>query len=84
VLDPARARNLGVFSSVEFPHQVVADGQVAGSWKREVGRASARVSVRWYATPTARHRAALTAEGLRLGRFLSLPCEVDHTVASGS
>ncbi len=34
VLDPARSRQLGVFSSEEHPHHVVIDGRVAGSWRR--------------------------------------------------
>ncbi len=78
VLEPARARNLGVLTSAEFPHQLVADGRVAGSWKREVGRASAQVSLRWYQPPAPRQRAALAAEAARFGRFLGLPCAIDH------
>ncbi len=76
VLDPARARNLGIFSAVEFPHQVVADGQVAGSWQRVVTATSARVTLRWHALPTARQQAAIAAEAARLGRFLGVPCAV--------
>ena len=80
VLEPERARNLGVFTSAEFPHQVVADGRVAGSWKREVGRASAQVSLRWYQPPAPRQRAALAAEAARFGQFVGVPCAIDHGV----
>jgi hypothetical protein len=78
VLDPARARNLGMFTSLEYPHQVVVEGRVAGSWKRSVTRASAQVSVRWYRAPAARQRAAVAAEAARFGRFLGLACGVHH------
>lgn len=78
VLEPARAGNLGVFTSAEFPHQVVADGRVAGSWRREVGRTSAQVSLRWHQPPAPRQRAALAAEAARFGQFLGLPCGIDH------
>ena len=86
VLEPALARNLGVFTSAEFPHQVVADGRVAGSWKRDWrrdgGRTSAQVSLRWYQRPDARQRAALAAEAARFGQFLGLPCAIDHDGAA--
>ncbi len=76
VIDPARARNLGVFTTAEFPHQLVADGRVAGSWKREVSRGSARVSLQWYAPPTPRQRAAIAAHAVRFGEFLGVTGEV--------
>lgn len=83
-LDPARTRNLGVFTTREFPHQVVADGRIAGSWQRDVTRAAAHVAVHWYAPPTTRQRAAITAAVARLGRFLNLPATVDHDAVPGA
>ncbi len=83
VLDPARARNLGIYTAVEFPHHLVVDGQVAGSWKRDVTAASARVTLRWHAPPTPRQRAALSAQAARFGRFLGVPCEVAHDGQGG-
>lgn len=78
VLDPARARNFGVFTSHEFPHQVVLHGRVAGSWRREVDAKRACVTLKLYAKPTATELRALTAEARRFGRFLGLPCDVRH------
>lgn len=77
VIDPARARNLGVFTSAEFPHQLVADGRVAGSWARNVATASVSVSVHWYRPPTASHRKGIAAAAARFGTFLGLPCDIE-------
>lgn len=78
VLDPARARNFGVFTSHEFPHQVVLHGRVAGSWRREVPPKHAAVTWKLHAKPTATELRALTAEARRFGRFLGVPCDVRH------
>jgi hypothetical protein len=78
VLDPARARNFGVFTSVEFPHQVVLHGRVAGSWRREVDATRATVTLKLYAKPTATELRALTAAARRFGRFQGRPCDVRH------
>ncbi len=78
VLDPARARNFGVFTSTEFPHQVVLHGRVAGSWRREVQAKRAGITLKLYAKPTATELRALTAETRRFGRFLGLPCDMRH------
>ena len=78
VLDPARSRNYGVFASTEYPHQVVLHGRVAGSWRREVGRDRAEVTVRAYARPTATEKRALAKAADRFGRFLGVPCILKH------
>lgn len=78
VLDPARARNFGTFSSQEYPHQLVLHGRIAGSWRREVGRDRACLTLRTYAKPTATETRALAAEAVRFGRFLGVPCDVRH------
>ena len=78
MLDPARARNFGVFTSAECPHQLVVDGRVAGSWAREVTRTSATVALRWHAPPAARHRTGLAREAKRFGRFHGVPCALRH------
>ena len=77
VIDPARARNLGVFTSVEYPHHVIADGRVAGSWRRHVTTQSAVVTVRSYARPSARQCEALAAQADRFGRFFGVPCTLE-------
>jgi hypothetical protein len=73
VLDPARARNLGMLTTLEYPHQVIVDGRVAGSWKRATTATSVDVIVKMYGELTASHRQALTRETERLGRFLERP-----------
>jgi len=78
VLDVARQRNFGVFTSAEFPHQLVLDGRVGGSWQRQVGTASATITARPYTRLSNAHQQALAAIGDRFGRFLGLPCVVRH------
>lgn len=77
VIDPQRARNLGMFTSLEFPHHIVLGGRVAGSWRRTIGPQAASVTLEFYARPTAKDRAALVAEAARYGRALGLPCGVE-------
>ena len=76
VLDPARARNYGVFTSREHPHQLVVDGRVAGSWRRTIGVTSLRVDVRSYARLSPGQKLDIVREGKRYGRFLAVPAEV--------
>lgn len=78
VLDPARARNFGVFTSREFPHQIVLHGRIAGSWRREIAPTCARLTFRFYAPPTATELRALRSQARRFGRFVGLPCDVRH------
>jgi len=76
VLDPSRARNFGVFTSAEYPHQIVLNGRVAGSWRREVSARGAAVTLRTYSRPSKAETTALAAEASRLGRFFGVPCAV--------
>lgn len=76
VLDPARSRNYGVFTSQEYPHQVVVDGRVAGSWRRTIDARALRVDVRSYERLTPVQTRDIIREGKRYGRFLALPAEV--------
>lgn len=75
-IDPERARNLGTFTSAEYPHQVVLHGRVAGSWRREIDRRGAGVRLQLYAAPATAERRALATAASRFGRFLGLPCTV--------
>ncbi len=77
VIDPQRARNLGIFTNVEYPHHVVLDGRVAGSWRRSVATASADVALRLYDTSSTRHQAALRMEATRFGRFFGVKGTLD-------
>ena len=76
VLDPERSRNFGVFTSNEFPHQVVLDGRVAGSWQRRIGAREAAIALELYARPTAAQRQALAAAAVRYGTALGMPCAI--------
>lgn len=76
VLDPERARNFGVFTSAEYPHQIVLHGRVAGSWRREVTAKEARLTLRTYAKASKAETKALGAEAARLGAFFGVPAVV--------
>jgi hypothetical protein len=75
-LDPARP-SLVLGPAMEYPHQVVLDGRVAGSWRRTMTKASARVALRLYARPSRPQAAALAAQANLLGTFLGVPCAID-------
>ena len=76
-VDPATPR-LALGPAMEYPHQVVLDGRVAGGWRRTMTKASAQVSLRPYATPTRPQSAALAAQARLLGTFLGLACTIDR------
>ena len=76
VIDPERARNLGVFTSREFLHQVVVDGRVAGSWRREITDTRVLVEAWPYSKLTRRDVEALDEQAARYGLFLKRPHEL--------
>jgi hypothetical protein len=76
VIDPARARNLGVFTSREFPHHVILDGRVAGSWRRRITAQTVTVDVAPYGKLSRVQAAAVGAGAARYARFLGLQGEV--------
>jgi hypothetical protein len=78
VLDRTRARNVGVWTTAEYPHQIVLHGRVAGSWRREVSAARATITLKFHAPPAAAELRALEKAAARFGRFLGLPCDVRH------
>jgi hypothetical protein len=77
VIDPERARNLGIFTSSEYPHHVVLDGRVAGSWRRTIGPRTASVAMKLYGRATPRQRSALARAAAHYGEMLGLRCTVD-------
>ncbi|MGE0359795.1 MAG: winged helix DNA-binding domain-containing protein [Vicinamibacterales bacterium] len=77
VLDPRRSRNFGVFTSAEYPHQVVLDGRIAGSWQRTIGTREATVRLKLFARPSREHRTALAGQAARYGRVLGVPCRLE-------
>ena len=76
VIDPVRARNLGVFTGLEYPHHVILDGRVAGSWRRRIDSNSVHLAIKTYERPTSAQSRALIREGRRYGRFLQRACDV--------
>ena len=70
VIDPARGRNFGVFTTVEYPHQVILDGRLAGSWRRTMTATSVHIDAKVYEDPARREAKAIAAQADRLGRFL--------------
>jgi hypothetical protein len=76
VLDPARARNLGVYTTREYPHHAVVDGRVAGSWRRTISSTALRIDVRPYARLAPNGRRALVEQAKRYGESLGLTAEV--------
>jgi hypothetical protein len=59
--------------ALEYPHQLVVDGKVRGSWKRMVADTSARAEVRPYRTLDSDERDAVAAAADRYSRFLGMP-----------
>jgi hypothetical protein len=57
----------------EFPHQLMIDGHLAGSWRRTIGARAAAVEVRPYRGLGAAELRALRAEAERYARFLERP-----------
>ena len=76
VIDPARARNLGVFTSLEFPHQLVVDGRVAGSWRRGLTDKALTLDVWPYARLSKPSMTAIGVQAARLAAFLDLPYSI--------
>ena len=71
-----RVRHLGFMSDREFPHQVVLDGRVAGSWRREMTATRATVTLKTYKPLDKRQLRALGAQAEALGRFFGRPCRL--------
>jgi hypothetical protein len=76
VLDEDRVRNLGFSFDREYPHQLVLDGRVAGSWRRQITAASTTILVKPYNRLTRRQLRALTAQVQACGRFFGRPCQL--------
>jgi hypothetical protein len=74
VLDPKVARRINAGGGMLGP-SVVIDGQVAGTWRRELARTTVIVEVRMFEATSSTHRRAIVAAAQRYGAFLGL--EVD-------
>jgi hypothetical protein len=77
VLDAGRARTFGSASSQEYPHQVVLDGRVAGSWRRQLTDRLAGVVVRPVKPLDKRQLRALAGQADACGRFFGRPCRLE-------
>jgi hypothetical protein len=75
VLDPGRARNLGFMQ--ESPHQLVLDGRVAGSWRRQMTETQATAVLKPYKPLDKRHLRALEGQAEACARFFGRPCGLE-------
>ena len=76
VVDSTRKRNLGIFTTLEYPHHVIFDGRLAGSWRRTISSKSVTLDVKLYRKGERRHAQVLAAEANRYGRFVQLDCRL--------
>lgn len=76
VIDPGRSRNLGRFTRVEYPHQVVLHGRVAGSWQRTIRPRAAVLRVKPYAAVAPAEARALARAAQRFGKCFAVRCDL--------
>jgi hypothetical protein len=57
---------------VEYPHHLVIDGRLRGTWKRRIGTRTAEVTLRPYRPLTKKERRAVGSEADRYGTFLEM------------
>ena len=69
ILAPGHARKLELL----FPHWVVVDGQVVGSWKRTISKQGTEVSARLFTSMSDAQESALDEAATRYSRFLGTP-----------
>jgi hypothetical protein len=84
VLDVSGAARSGPRDRTVFNAVVILDGQVAGHWRRTVGRDSVLIEVALYAPFEDAQTAALHAAAARHGEFLGRPTNVTVVAASRS
>ena len=61
-----------------FPHYLVIDGWVVGTWRRTVTKRAVTVETRPFTPLAAAEVDALIAAAQRYGDFLALPIELQH------
>jgi hypothetical protein len=74
-VDSTRAANMEARSGGAFPHHLVIDGRVAGSWRRTVKHNSVAIEVAPYKPLSKAHARAVTGEADCYGEFLNMPVE---------
>jgi len=77
VLDAGRARTFGSVNSREYPHQIVLDGRVAGSWRRQMTERAAAVVVKPHKPLDQRQLRALAGQAEACGQFFGRPCQLE-------
>jgi hypothetical protein len=60
----------------EYPHQLIVDGKVRGSWRRTLGAAGAGADVRPYRPLDHDETDAVETAAARYGRFLGMPVAI--------
>jgi hypothetical protein len=76
IVDPDRARNLGVFTTRELPHYLLIEGRIAGSWRRTISDTRVAVDAVTYEPLSPAQSASLKRQAARYGAFLGLPHEL--------
>ena len=76
VVDSARAANIVARSNGAFPHHLVLDGRLAGSWTRTVKGASVLIEVAPYHKLTPVQSRAVMSAADCYGEFLGLPASL--------
>jgi hypothetical protein len=74
--DSSRAANMEARSGGAFPHHLVIDGRLAGSWRRTVKANSVAIEVAPYRALSKAHARAVTGEADCYGEFLNMPVEL--------
>jgi len=74
--DSSRAANMEARSGGAFPHHLVIDGRLAGSWRRTVKNNSVEIEVAPYKPLSKAHARAATGEAECYGEFLNMPIEI--------
>jgi hypothetical protein len=74
--DSTRAANIEARSNGAFPHHLVIDGRLAGSWRRTVKTNSVAIEVSPYKALSKAHARAVTGEAECYGEFLNMPLEM--------
>lgn len=72
-VDSTRAANMEARSGGAFPHHLVIDGRLAGSWRRTVKANSVAIEVAPYKALSKVHARAVTGETDCYGEFLNMP-----------
>jgi len=67
------SRPAAASGAVEYPHHLIVDGRVRGSWKRTFGIRAAGVEVRPFRPLDNVEASAVAKEADRYGRFLEMP-----------